>query len=160
MGQPQSRRAELLMRLQRQLTRQICGRSVRSMPLVIIVKADDIVLTEVVAVLDLNEHQRNWASVLDAVSNTTGDVDSISRADLDGAAVKGDDPVPGDHEPVLGTARMRLVTEALAGTHLERLDLEAVSLSDYRVETPRTFGVLSHPTIVPDSFGTGGKGQK
>ena len=56
MGQPQRRRGELLMRLQRQLDRLICGRSARPKPPVVIVNADDIVLTKVVAVLDLNEH--------------------------------------------------------------------------------------------------------
>jgi len=44
------------MRLQRQLDRLICGRSARPKPPVVIVNADDIVLTKVVAVLDLNEH--------------------------------------------------------------------------------------------------------
>jgi hypothetical protein len=131
-------------RLQRQLDRPICGLSARPKPPVVVVKADDIVLAEIVAVLDLNEHQWNMTGVLDPVGDTARNIDSIPWADLDGAAVKGDDPMPRDHEPVLGAPRMRLVTEALAGAHLDRLDLEAVGLSDDRVGTPWTFGVFSH----------------
>ena len=46
------------------------GRSVRPKPPVIIVKADDVVLAEIVAALDLNGHQGNRTSVLDPMGGT------------------------------------------------------------------------------------------
>jgi hypothetical protein len=51
----------------------IFGRGVRPKPAVVIVEADEVILAEIVAVLDLNEHQRNRTSVLDPVGGTTRD---------------------------------------------------------------------------------------
>jgi len=45
---------------------------------------------------------------------------------------------------------MPLVAQALAGVHLDRLDLEVRSLGEDRVAAPWAVDMLSHPAIVPD----------
>jgi hypothetical protein len=42
---------------------------------VVIVQADDVILTEIVTVLDLNEHERNIAGTPDPVSCADRDID-------------------------------------------------------------------------------------
>jgi hypothetical protein len=54
---------------------------------VIIVQADDVILAEVITVLDLNEHQRTVAGVLNPVGCTKRDIDGISSPNIDAAAV-------------------------------------------------------------------------
>ena len=51
-------------------------------------------------------------------------------------AVKGDDSLSANHEPMLGTAWMPLVAQALSGLDLDRLDLEILGLGEDGVGTP------------------------
>jgi hypothetical protein len=81
----------------------IPGRSVWPQPPVVIIQPDDVVLTEVVAVLNLHKHQRDTTGVVNTVCSTPGNIDGIASPHLKAGAVKCDDPVPRNHEPVLGT---------------------------------------------------------
>jgi hypothetical protein len=71
---------------------------------VIIIQADNVILAEVVTELDLNEYERNIASVLDPMGRAERDIDGISSPHFDAVAVKGDDSLSANHEPMLGTA--------------------------------------------------------
>ena len=71
---------------------------------VVIFQADNVILTEVVAMLDLNEHERNMAGVPDPVGCANRDIDCISSPHVDAVAVKSDDSLSANHEPMLGTA--------------------------------------------------------
>jgi len=53
---------------------------------------------------DLNEHEGNTAGVLNPVSCANRDIDRISSPHIDAVAVKGDDSLSANHEPMLGTA--------------------------------------------------------
>jgi hypothetical protein len=101
-------------------------------------------------VLDLNEHERNAAGVLNPVSRASRDIDGISSPHIDAVAVKGDNALSGNHEPMLGAARMLLVAQTLPRRDLNRLDLEIPSLCEDGVSAPWAVGVLDHPAILPD----------
>jgi hypothetical protein len=62
-------------------------------------QADNVILTEVVAMLDLNEHERNMAGVPDPVGCANRDTDCISSPHVDAVAVKSDDSLSANHEP-------------------------------------------------------------
>jgi hypothetical protein len=108
--------------------RSISGQCLRLQPPVIVVQADNVILAEVVAMLNLNEQQGDRARVLNAMGSAAGDIDGISGVHLDGAAIQGDHALPCDHEPVLRAALVPLVAQPLARADLERLDLEAIAL--------------------------------
>jgi len=68
------------------------------------------------------------ASVVDPMGHAERDVDGISPPHIDAFAVKGDDSLSTNHEPMLGTARMPLVAQPLSWLDLDRLDLEILGL--------------------------------
>jgi hypothetical protein len=84
--------------------RLISQRSLWRQASVIIVQANNVILTEVVTVLDLDEHEGNIAGVLNPVSSPNRDIDGISAPHTDAVAVKGDHSLSADHKPMLGTA--------------------------------------------------------
>ncbi len=106
--------------------------------------------------LHLDEHQRDGAGVVNAVGSPLWDVDRVAAAHLEAAAVQGDHPFSGDHEPVLGTTGVPLVAEALFRADLDRLDLETVPLGQDGIGAPRAHGRLSHRIILPDATATVG----
>jgi hypothetical protein len=117
---------------------------------VVIVQADNVVLAEVITVLDLNEHERDAAGVLNPVSRASRHIDGISAPHVDAVAVKGDNALSANHEPMLGAARMLLVAQPLPRLDLKRLDFEILGLGEDGVSAPRAVGMLDHPAILPD----------
>lgn len=132
------------------LNRLILWRSLGPQPPVVIIETDDVIFAEVITMLNLNEYQRVSTGVVNPVGNAARDIDGIACPHLDCVAIQSDHPLSGDHEPVLGAARMPLVAESLRGAYLDRLDLESLCLSDDYVAAPRTLGVFCHPTILPE----------
>src|ERR1700749_3487018 len=116
---------------------------------VVVVEPDDVVLAEVVAVLDLHEHQRQRAGVVDPVGHPDGDVYTVAALDRVVVAVEGDDPSPADHEPVLGTPLVLLVTQPLARLDLDGLHLEVTGLGQDGIGAPRALGTIGHRAIMP-----------
>src|ERR1700761_7786008 len=116
---------------------------------VVVVETDDVVLAEVVALLDLDEHQRPGPGVADPVGHSDRDVDRVAPLDLAVTAVKGDDPGSGDHEPVLGAPGVLLVAQPLARPDLDGLHLEVARLGQDGVGAPRALGTIGHLVIMP-----------
>src|SRR3954452_7671903 len=80
----------------------------------IVFEADDVVLTEVAAVLHLDEREQIRADVLDLVRYTFRHVDRFARSDLDALPVERQRARAPEDEPVLGAPRVPLVAEPLA----------------------------------------------
>src|SRR5690348_5061398 len=117
-------------------------------PAIVVLQADDVIFTKVVAVLHFHEDQRGGAGVVDPVRHAEPDVDRGTRVHRHFGAVERDDAVALDDEPVLGPPGVPLVAEPLPGMHLDRLDLEGIALSEHGVTAPRAlrmFRHLAHP---------------
>ena len=123
---------------------------IRLGPPVVVVQADDVVFAEVVAVLDLDEHQGNLARVVDPVRRAGRHIDGVTALHVGAVTVEGDDPGPAHHEPVLRTPCVPLVAEALPGPDLDCLDLEIRALREDGIGAPRAVSMISHPAILPD----------
>ena len=74
-----------------------------STPAEVILQAFDVVLSEIVAGLDLYKYQIAGADVLDPVAFTAGYIHRLSLFELFHAAVAGKERVAGHDEPVLLT---------------------------------------------------------
>ncbi len=131
-----------------------CG-SLDRRPSEVVLQADDVVLTEVVAVLDLDEDQVLATRVLDPVCGAEGDVDRASRPDADADTVEGDDAVALEDEPMLGPTVVHLVAEALPGKDHDALHLVAGALVQDGVPAPGPgVGLHRHrPTVVDAASG-------
>jgi hypothetical protein len=101
-------------------------------------------------VLDFNEHERGATRVVNPVSRASRDIDGISSPYVDAVAVKCDNALSANHEPMLGAVRMLLVAQPLPRLDLHRLDFEILGLGEDGVSAPRTVGMLDHPVILPD----------
>src|ERR1700761_1370330 len=126
------------------------GQALRLGPAVVVVQPDDVVFAEVVAVLDLDEHQRHGTGVVDPVRGAGRHVHGVAPLDLGELAVQGHDPGTADHEPVFRPPGVPLVAEALPGVDLDRLDLVIPGFGEDGVSPPWALSMISHPAILPD----------
>src|SRR5262245_40662464 len=123
----------------------------------VVLEADDVVLTEVLAVLHLDEHEVGGAGVLDAVRRTLFDVDRDPGPAFELLVVQRDDAMPAHDEPVLGTARVLLVAEPLPRQHDDLLHLVIGRIDQNLVAPPRTNVALqTHSDSLPFPEASGG----
>src|SRR5215211_6162440 len=73
-----------------------------------------------------------------------GNVDSFACADHDVAAVERDFRCTFNDDPMFCALSMFLITQPLAGQHLDALDLERAPLFEHGITTPGTPIELSH----------------
>jgi hypothetical protein len=91
-------------------------------PSIIVVQADDVVLSEVVAVLDFDEDQVVFTGVVDAVGYPDRHVDGRPGADRQLVIVEDDHPRASQDEPVLGASCVPLIAEPRPSSYRDALD--------------------------------------
>src|SRR5215831_12663075 len=100
----------------------------------VVLEANDVVLAEVLAVLDLDEHELGCTGVLDAMRRAALDVDGHSGPAFDLAVVQRHEAVPAHDEPVLGAPSVPLIAQPFARLHDDLLHL-VIGRSDQNVVT-------------------------
>jgi len=115
----------------------------------IIVKPLDVVLTEVVPMLDFDEHQVVLTEVRDPVGCLPGDVDGIAPVEARGSVVEDHLGGTSDNEPVLGPSGMALVAESAPGSDLDPLQLVSWGVLEDREGSPRAVVAIAshHPSL-------------
>src|SRR6185503_3971716 len=78
----------------------------------IILETNDVVFAEITTALDFDKNQIFLTRIFDAVSGADGNVDGFTGAYSDLAAVECDLRCAGDYDPVFGSLRMFLITQA------------------------------------------------
>src|SRR5687768_6849949 len=84
----------------------------------IVLKANDVVFAEIFTALDFDKNQIFLTRIFDAVSCADGNVDGFTSANSDLTAVECDLRGACDYDPVFGSLRMLLITQALSGQDL------------------------------------------
>src|SRR6266542_3825628 len=105
-------------------------------PPVVVLAPDDVVLAEVGAVLDLDDHDPEAAGVLDPVPGTARHDHRPPGLEPARPPADHDARRPRDHRPVLGTVAMALEADAVARVDHEALDLVARAVRDGLVASP------------------------
>src|SRR5687768_5647339 len=118
----------------------------------VVLEADDVVFAEIRAALDFDKNQIFFTGIFDAMSGADGNVDGFTSAYGDLAAVECDLRGAGDYDPVFGSLRMLLITQALSGQHLDSFDLESGCFLEDGVSTPRPLIKFSHCFCSSGSF--------
>jgi hypothetical protein len=99
----------------------------RSRTPVIILNADDVVLAEITAGLNLDQFQQNLAGVFQPVDGADRDIDRLVLVhDLD-QFVDGHARGAAHHDPVLGAVMMLLQREPAARLHDDSLGINPLS---------------------------------
>src|SRR5680860_328525 len=119
----------------------------------IVVDTLDIVLTEIVADLNLDEDKGFGAGVAYSVELAGADIDGVADSNVTGPAVEDNLVGPADDKPVLRTTGMTLVAEAFAGVNNDLFDLVPVGTAQHGVSAPGALIVFrSHPSpFLPSS---------
>ena len=108
----------------------------RFMPVIVVVEADDVVLAQVFAVLDLDDLKRDLAAVLEPVLGGYGDIGAFIRVHVV-FAVPVRDPCRARYDdPVFAAMVMQLMGQFCAGIDLDPLDLVPVAFFEHRIGAP------------------------
>ena len=110
---------------------------------VIVLKALNIVFTEIRPTLDLDEDQLLCSDVLDPVSRTLRHVDRIAGLEADLAAIKSHFGGSSDDHPVFRAVGVLLVAQALLRQDFDALDFVVFGLVQDGVAAPRA-DVIGH----------------
>ena len=123
---------------------------------VVVAEADDIIFAQVLAVLHLNNHQRDDARVLQAMLGARGHVGGlvgrnelffVSAGDLGGA---------GNDNPVFASMVVLLQAKAMLGQNHDPLDFVARALFQHCKAAPRpTFSIALDQLV--EGFGREGR---
>jgi hypothetical protein len=119
----------------------------------IVVDTLDIVLTEIVADLNLDEDQRVRAGVAYSVKLAGANIHGIADSNVTGLAIEDNLAGPTDDKPVLRPMSMKLVTEAFAGINNDLFNLVSVGTAQHGVSAPGALIVCRrcHPCFFPSS---------
>ena len=101
-------------------------------PAVVVLQSLDVVFSEIIATLNLDEDQKAGADVFDAVRRTDRNVDGVARRQQDLRAVERDFGLTSHSHPVLGApgvGKSRLVGEFIHGLQEETTVLRGRCLS-------------------------------
>jgi hypothetical protein len=107
--------------------------------LVIVIETDDIVLAQVFAALDLDDHQRDLAGILQAVVLADGDEGRLVDVDHLLLVTAGHQGGAGNDDPVLTAVVVLLQRKPLSRRDLDALDLVAAALVEHQVGPPGAF---------------------
>src|ERR1700722_10802904 len=109
----------------------------RSRALIIILDADDVILAEIAAGLDLDQFQQDLAGVFEPVDGPDREVDRfVLMHDLDGIVHR--DLRGAEHpDPVLGAVMVLLQRQPIARLDRDALDLVTIAVVDRLVGAPR-----------------------
>jgi len=94
----------------------------------VIFEAHDVVFAEVVAALDFDEDESITAGILDAVRGTEGDVNRLAERDDDLSSVECHFGRAANDHPMLGAARVLLITQTLSRRNFDTLYFVIASL--------------------------------
>src|SRR5438093_1390655 len=105
-------------------------------PSVVVCKAHDVVLAEIVAALHLDDVQRHGAGVLQTVRRSLGDARALVDVEIEDALATGDPRGAGRDDPVLAAPVMVLERQAPSRLDRDALDLILRPLLQHRVAAP------------------------
>jgi hypothetical protein len=104
----------------------------------VIVDSLDVVLTEIVTQLDLDEHQRFRAVVSHSVRHAGRNIDHIANSDLAWLTIKDYLTRTCDHEPVLGAMSVALIAETPFRSDDDFFHLVAIATAKHHIAAPGT----------------------
>jgi hypothetical protein len=104
----------------------------------IVVETLNVVLTEIVTQLDLDENQGLCAGVSHSVQPPNGNVDDVANRYIAWLTIEDYLTRTCDHVPVLGTMSVTLIAETLLRLHDDFLHLIAVATANHHIAAPGT----------------------
>jgi hypothetical protein len=106
------------------------------MPVVVILKPDNIVFLKIFAILHFNDLERNLAGVFEAVLRRHRYVGAFVRVHIIDILAVGHLRGPGDHDPVLAPVVMKLMGKLRSWIDDQTFNLVMIALFQDRIGAP------------------------
>jgi len=101
--------------------------------IIVVIKTDDIVFTQILTALNLDDHQRDLARILQTVVLADGDKGGLVDIDHLLHLSAGHQSGAGHDDPVFAAMMMLLQREALPGQYFDTLDLVTAAFIKHQI---------------------------
>jgi hypothetical protein len=95
---------------------------VRAATRVVIFKPNDIILAQILAILDFNNHEWNYARIFEAMLGASGDVCGLIAVEDFFFIIASDYGSPADHDPMFAAVVVHLETEPMSWLDFDPFD--------------------------------------